>query len=149
MTNFMPKSSQCKVGELSILYFNARSLLPKIDELRALSTAIQPHVICIVETWLDESIQDIELSVDNYNLVRLDRNRHGGGVLVYLIMSLSFNIVFSGSNDLELLVLSVSVSSSVITLCTFYRPPSTPSIIFDTLLNTICMHMLMLVYSLI
>ena len=70
----------------------------------------------------------------------MDRNRHGGGVLVYLIMSLSFNIVFSGSNDLELLVLSVSVSSSVITLCTFYRPPSTPSIIFDTLLNTICMH---------
>ena len=36
--------------------------------------------------------------------------------------------------------MSVSVSSSVITLCTFYRPPSTPSIIFDTLLNTICMH---------
>ena len=28
------------IGELSILYFNARSLLPKIDELRALSTAI-------------------------------------------------------------------------------------------------------------
>ena len=65
--------SFCKVGELSILYFNARSLLPKIDELRAL---VQPYVICIVETWLDESIQDVELSVKNYTLVRLDRYRH-------------------------------------------------------------------------
>ena len=132
--DFIPKS--CKVGELSILYFNARNLLPKIDELKALRTAVQPHVIiCIVETWLGESIQDVELSIENYNLVRLDGNRHGGGVLVYLITSLSFNIVFSGSNDLELLVLSVSFSSSVITLCTFYRPPSTPCIIFDTLLS--------------
>ena len=62
--------------------------------------SVKPHVIGIVETWLDESIQESELSIENYNLVRLDRNRHGGGVLIYVIMSLSFNLVFSGSIDL-------------------------------------------------
>ena len=122
------------------MYYNARSLLPKIDELRALSMTVKPHVICIVETWLDESIQDSELSIENYNLVRLDRNRHGGGVLIYVIKSLSHNHVFSGSPDLELLVLSVNFSSSIITFCVFYRPPCTPDSIFDTLLNTLCMH---------
>lgn len=114
MTNSIPKSS--KVGELSILYFDTRSLLPKIDELRALSFAVQPHVIslCIVETWLDKSIQDMNCSIEKYNLVRLDCNRHGGGILVYLHVVTSLH---STSNDLELLVLSVNFSSSVITLC--------------------------------
>ena len=55
-------------------------------------------------------------------------------------MSLSHNIVFSGSPNLELLVLSVDFSSSIITFCVFYRPPCTPGSIFDTLLNTLCMH---------
>ena len=100
----------------------------------------KPHVICIVETWLDECIQDSELSIANYKLVRLDRNRHGGGVLIYVITFLSHSVVFSGSSDLELLVLSVNATLSVITFCLFYRPPSTSGFIFDTLLNTICMH---------
>ena len=55
-------------------------------------------------------------------------------------MSFSYNLVFSGSNDLELLVLSVNINHVVITFCLFYRPPSTPGSIFDTLLNTLCMH---------
>ena len=40
----------------------------RIDELRVLSMSVNPHIICIVETWLDESIQDRELSIENYNL---------------------------------------------------------------------------------
>lgn len=43
------------------VYFNARSLLPKLDELRALCLTYQPHVICVVESWLDESIQEEEI----------------------------------------------------------------------------------------
>ena len=72
--------------------------------------------------------------------VRLDRNRHGGGVLIYVIISLSHKLVLAWSPDLELLVLSVSCSLSVITFCVFYHPPCTPGSIFDTLLNTLCMH---------
>ena len=124
----MVANSTCqssKVGGISVLYFNARSLLPKIDELRAISMSVKPHVICIVEFWLDDSIQDCEVSIENYNLVRLDRNRHGGGVLIYVIMSLPHKLVLAGSPDL---VLSVSCSLSVITFCVFYRPPCTPAL---------------------
>ena len=32
-------------------------------------------------TWLDNSISDVELHVDSYNLVRRDCKGHGGGVL--------------------------------------------------------------------
>ena len=96
------------------------------------------HIIGIVETWLDKSIQDSEF-IENYNLVRLDCNRHGG-VLIYVITFLLFNFVFSNSIDLELLVLSVSFPLCVITFCIFYHPP--PVLLFWIL----CACMLMLTY---
>ena len=50
-------SSTC----LNILYLNARSILPKLIELRAICKAIFYDVVCIVETWLDSEISDTEL----------------------------------------------------------------------------------------
>ena len=130
-----------KIGDFSVLYFNARSLLPKIDEFRALSLFHKPHLICIVESWLDNQILNCELSIDNYDIVRLDRNRQGGGVLIFVTRTLSYNILFSGSPELELIVISINSSLlSPITVGLFYRPPNTPVSIFDTLLNSICLH---------
>lgn len=36
-------------------------------------------VICITETWLDPSISNSEIKLNNYSVVRKDRNRNGGG----------------------------------------------------------------------
>ena len=82
------------------MYYNVRSLLPKIDELRAVCETSKPDIVYIVETWLDHSISDNELLVPNYQLFRLDKNRHGGGMftslslVLYLIegWTLSFRI---------------------------------------------------------
>ena len=60
-----------------------------MDELRLVCMSEQPDVVCIVETWLDENILESEISVDNYSVVRLDRNRHGGGIVMY-IMCISY-----------------------------------------------------------
>ena len=43
---------------LQVLYYNARSLIPKLDELRANVASLKPHVVCVVETWLSEDISD-------------------------------------------------------------------------------------------
>ena len=47
--------------------------------------------ICMTETWLDESVFDSEVQIDSYVLRRQDRNRHGGGVCIYIRSDLSFN----------------------------------------------------------
>ena len=72
-------------SDLSILYFNARSVLPKlaINELKLTCTTESPDVVCIVEMWLGNSIHDSELVIEGYNILRLDRNRHGGGIMLY------------------------------------------------------------------
>ena len=55
-----------------------------MDELAAIADALSPDLICVVETWLCSDISNSEISLTGYQLRRLDRDRHGGGVLNYL-----------------------------------------------------------------
>ena len=77
------------------LYFNARSILPKMDELK-----VDPSIVCLVETWLCDAICDFEISIKDFQLVRLGKNRHGGGVLIYVYSSLNWDVLLNGPNDL-------------------------------------------------
>ena len=55
-------------------------------------------VVCIVETWLGEEITDSEISLPDYQLYRLDRNRHGGGVLMYVHKSFLCKVLLVGTS---------------------------------------------------
>ena len=88
-----------------MLYFNVRSLIPKIDNLRILCSLFSPHVICVVESWLDSDIVDSEISIQGYSIIRLDRSRHGGGILIYVSSLFSYSILFKGSIDFECITL--------------------------------------------
>jgi len=65
-----------------ILYCNARIILPKPDELHLPCSDLSFRIVCIVETWLDDFVLHNELTISSYFLVRLNSNRHGGGVLL-------------------------------------------------------------------
>ncbi len=110
-------------NSLSILYYNARSLLPKLDELAATTEALQPTVVCVVETWLSNEITDSEISLEGYVTYRLDRNRHGGGVIMYVHSCVSSELLLLGPENLEFISISVS-SHSTCKHCIslFYRP---------------------------
>ena len=56
----------------------------KIDYIRYLfSCDSTPDVVCIIESKLCKNICDSEISIQGYKLFRKDRNRRGGGVLIY------------------------------------------------------------------
>ena len=99
--------------------FNAQSLLPKMDTQNS-------HIVCIVETWLSNDISDNEVSLEGYQVIHLDRNRHGGGILIFVHDSLVSKVVMAGPSSLELLIISVSnhVNTCKHHLGLFYRPPS-------------------------
>ncbi len=67
---------------------------------------------------------DSELSLPGFSIFRLDRNRHGGGILVYIKCSRSPSVIPYDSSPIELLLLSVKLKHSSYTLATFYRLPS-------------------------
>ena len=103
---------QHQTPQLTVLHYNARSILPRLDELQ------KPDLLCIVETWLCEDINDSELLLPGYQLYRLDCNRHGGGIMIYVCSSLSCKVLLRGSPfNLEFLAITVFVESSTIHFC--------------------------------
>ena len=88
---------------------------------------------CITETWLSGDINDSEISLPNYTIVRHDRNRHGGGILFFVHNSLSYKII-TKSPTVEFLLLSIDLinhSTSKLHVGLFYRPPSSAVQIMD------------------
>ena len=80
---------------------NINSLLSKIDELREIARKTKATVIGITESKLDGSVLDGEITIDGYELVRSDRNRHGGGVACYIRSDISFNVRGDFSSEIE------------------------------------------------
>ena len=76
---------------LHFLHININSLLPKIDELRYIAKLSEAAVIGISESKLDDSVLSSEIQIENYDLIRSDRNRHGGGVACFIRNDLSYN----------------------------------------------------------
>ena len=72
-----------------MLYFNARSLKNKIDELSIHCARHDPDIIVITETWADSSVPDSFFSMPNYVIFRCDRDLNGGGVAIFIRRALS------------------------------------------------------------
>ena len=51
-------------------------------------------IIGISGSKLDESVLEPEIQIDDYKIIRCDRNRQGGGVACYIKNDLSYNILF-------------------------------------------------------
>ena len=76
---------------LHFLHIDINSLLPKIDELRYLTNLSNTSIVGIGETKLYDSISSSEIEIEDYDLLRLDRSRRGGGVACYIKKSLAYN----------------------------------------------------------
>ena len=74
-----------------------------------------------------------EISIPNYELVRLDRNRHGGGVAIYVASHLPFSVVSSGSYCPEVLAISVKSPYGQFVVAVLYRLPSSSISFFENL----------------
>ena len=115
--------SEKQANSITIIHSNCRSLLPKIDHLRLLISSHSPNVVAITETWLDSTISNSELFIPGYQLVRRDRDLHGGGVGLYIRDNLSFSLLFSHPSA-ELLVVELNLRHSSMLCGVFYLPPS-------------------------
>ena len=72
------------VGRIVIGTLNINSLASKIDQLKVIICG-SLDILVIQETKLDSSFPEDQFLIDGYrNPYRLDRNRHGGGVMVYI-----------------------------------------------------------------
>lgn len=117
---------------LSLLSVNATSIaVPgKIAELADLSHCHNVDIVGVTETWLDDSVASTDFDMDGFQEPeRLDRNRHGGGVMVYIANHLVYHRRRDlESNDVEIIWLEILLQNKKLYLGTAYRSPSQSSV---------------------
>ena len=107
------------------------------------------HVLGIGETWLDDSVNDTEIAVDGYRLIRNDRNRHGGGVMFFVSDNISYKQV-NFPSSIESIWITVDINKKLHTIGDTYRPPRSNSDYFESMMdvieqaNSICDNLIIL-----
>lgn len=117
----------------NICHINVQSLtarrFSKFNELKMNLFDCNLDMICMTETWLDDSIENRMIAVDGYKIYRNDRTRHGGGICVYVRKNLVCRVLEASSivgNDAritEFMCFEVMSGKDRIMLAVYYNPP--------------------------
>ena len=108
---------------LNITHINACSVLTKLDLLELeLSNS---DIILISETHLNEDVKSDDLLLKGYQKpVRRDRNRHGGGVAIFVKSNIYFCVKPEfNSDEIEILWIEICISNMRAMVGVLYRPP--------------------------
>ena len=84
---------------LKIGCLNIRGLLSKIDELKMILDECNFDIMGVCETFIDSNVADNEISIDGYSIVKKNRNRHGGGVLLYVKDGIDYSEITELSSE--------------------------------------------------
>ena len=138
---------------LNVLYLNARSLKAlvrpigdksekncKISLLQQLAYSGNYDVVCVCETWLNNSILSSEILPNYGSIFRCDRaGKIGGGVLVAVKTGIQVNRRHNlEPENTEIVAIELIKSNSKpIVLYTFYRPPNSMPDVLQSLNNSL------------
>ena len=111
-----------------VIHLNCRSLLPKVDELRAVFHLSKPLFIAATEAWLNNNVPDTEVNINEYCIERNDRNSRGGGVALYVKNGMKYERKLQLEDpDNETICIEVKLRRNLpcLTICV-YRAPDKP-----------------------
>ena len=132
--------TQKKTNNVKIAHLNVRSLKRREHFILVKESILANKfdVFTISETWLNNTVSDLELEIPGYSLHRLDRQtKKGGGVCVYVLQSYKTEVLgeisYISSTDFHQLWIKIQVRNlKSIIICTTYRPPDTTVSCFNT-----------------
>ena len=108
----------------TIVHLNVRSLLTSIDQLSLEFNEFD--IIALSETFLDDSITNSDIDITGYSEpFRMDRNRHGGGVCIYVKSTLHAERCYEFEDDrMECIWLKIRTFNKAFYFACVYRPPN-------------------------
>ena len=80
-------------------HINARSLLNNFDGFVDHLSNFEYDLLGVSETWLHRGINDNVLKINNYTVLRQDKDTRAGGLVVYLKQCFDFRVVLSECKD--------------------------------------------------
>ena len=106
-------------SQIILFLFNVRSLYPKLDFLKIECVDRKPDIVCLTETWLDNGITNDEFSIPGFNQIRLDRNRHEGGVALYINVNFAFKVIYLSGEYFKCVIVCFLIGCCKICVCLF------------------------------
>ena len=119
-----------------LIHWNVRSVVKKIDQIRALTTDSPIDVITMSESWLKQHLHSGLISIEGYETFRQDRGskfrlkKRGGGLLTYVNMKHSshceplLDLGVSDENIEAQWTLIHRPHCKNVMVCNAYRPPN-------------------------
>ena len=115
--------------EFLILHYNCQSILNKTEELFRICLKLKPKIICLTETWLDDSTSHTAGIPDGYKLLRCDRSHvfkqkygktNGGGTAILYSDEIKVRKLNINTEDQETQWIEVK-ANQIFTLGLIYR----------------------------
>lgn len=135
---------------LCCLHINASSLFPKVTHVRSLLHNTNIDIMGVSETWLNAEHTNLMVAVDNYTIVRNDRNRingrnksmKGGGVLLYVKSHIKYKIIHkSGYGQItEYVFAELLLENRKVVIGCIYNPPSSDISCLSVLLSRLAVE---------
>ena len=76
----LAECTESKCTSFVIAHINIRSMRNKLDELQLLLKKLSIDIMCVSETWLNDTSTDNTVNIAGYDIIRCDRisNTYGG-----------------------------------------------------------------------
>ena len=79
---------------IHMIHLNVNSLKghcgDKFEQITEMFRDSKVHFLTFSETKIDDSFTDSQIEIENYSVIRNDRNRRGGGVCMYVHNSVKY-----------------------------------------------------------
>ena len=124
VTSMLDKIRTKNFERLIIGNLNINSLSSKFDQLKLLIKG-KIDILIITETKLDDSFPTEQFTISGYTKpYRLDRNRNGGGVIIYIREDISSKQInnFKFHDDIENIFIEVNLYKTKWLVCGCYHP---------------------------
>ena len=120
-------------SQLSLFHFqHFKDIWLWTQDLNHLSEEHKPQVLCLNETKLDSTVRDNDLTIKGFHpIFRKDRDRHVGGVAIYIRNEIKFLQREDMKTDFESLTVEIIRYVKPILVTTIYRPPDSVVEMFD------------------
>lgn len=113
----------------SIILSNVHSLWNKMDHPEPPGKGFQGHLHHRPETWLDESVSDVEVHLDNFTIIRSDRSRQSGKMQGCDVISIYINSRWCSNIKVHSKVCMPYLEMLTLSLRPYHLPQEFPNIV--------------------
>ena len=141
--NFLHQQRLKYAKNLIIGHLNINSIRNKFLDFKKVVLS-DTDIYLISETKLDDSFPDQQFHVNGYKMFRKDRNKFGGGLILFVKENIPCKVLntFRFSEECEIISIDFSISNKKWLLLGIYNPPSQNEALFveqiKLALNTCC-----------